>query len=139
MLERSGSPVVADWMLVAKYSSFNTNCIKLLRFVRLEQMGGSLKRSLGMACWSLCKTQHLITIGIIPKILRYSCYLRNPYLNKSGFPGAVLSLFGGVYLERSRMGSEPALNIVEGINCAEGSEPQLCTVFSQSEIDIRKL
>jgi hypothetical protein len=25
--------------------SYNTNCIKLLRFVRLEQMGGSLKHS----------------------------------------------------------------------------------------------
>jgi len=27
-------------------------------------MGGSLKRSLGMAHCSLCKAQHLITIGI---------------------------------------------------------------------------
>ena len=41
-----------------------TNCIKLLRFLYLAQMGGSLKRSLGMARCSLCKAQHLITIGI---------------------------------------------------------------------------
>jgi len=38
-----------------------------------------------------------------------------------------------------RLHSEPALNIVEGINCAEGFETQIYTVFSQSEIDIRKL
>jgi hypothetical protein len=44
---------------------FYTNCTKLLHFVRLEQMGGSLKRSLGMALWSLCKAQHLITISFI--------------------------------------------------------------------------
>jgi len=33
-----------------------TNCIKLLRFVRLEQMGGSLKRSLGMVFWSFMQS-----------------------------------------------------------------------------------
>ena len=43
----------------------NTNCIRLLRFLYLAQTtGGSLKRSLGMARCSLCKAQHLITIGI---------------------------------------------------------------------------
>jgi hypothetical protein len=50
---------------VKRKTAFNTNCVKLLRFVCLEQMGGSLKRSLGMAFRSLCKAQHLITIGII--------------------------------------------------------------------------
>jgi hypothetical protein len=42
----------------------NINRIKLLRFMCLEQTGGSLKRSLGMAHCSLCKAQHLITFGI---------------------------------------------------------------------------
>ena len=48
-----------------KWSEDNTNCIRLLRFLYLAQTtGGSLKRSLGMARCSLCKAQHLITIGI---------------------------------------------------------------------------
>ena len=46
---------------------YYTNCIRLLRFVYLAQTTrGSLKRSLGMARCSLCKAQHLITIGLIP-------------------------------------------------------------------------
>ena len=47
-------------MQLARY----TNCVKLLRFVYLAPTGGSLKRSLGMARCSLCKAQHLITIGV---------------------------------------------------------------------------
>jgi hypothetical protein len=50
-----------------------TNCIKLLRFLYLAQMSGSLEHGaplelvegLGMARCSLCKAQLLITIGII--------------------------------------------------------------------------
>jgi len=56
-----------------KYNWYDTNCIKLLRFVRLAQMDGSLKggappelvEGLGMACRPLCKSQHLITIAVI--------------------------------------------------------------------------
>jgi len=61
------------------YHTNYTNCIKLLRFLYLAQMSGSLEHGaplelvegLGMARCSLCKaqllitTQLLITIGII--------------------------------------------------------------------------
>jgi len=50
----------------------------------------------------------------MPKILRYSCYLRDSYLNKPGFLRR--------RSEPIRLRSEPALappqvNIVEGVNC----------------------
>jgi len=52
--------------------SSDTNCIKLLRFLYLAQMSGSLEHGaplelvegLGMARCSLCKAQLLITIGM---------------------------------------------------------------------------
>jgi len=60
---------------------YYTNCIKLLRFLYLAQMSGSLEHGaplelvegLGMARCSLCKAQLLITIGITEVCQKVLC------------------------------------------------------------------
>jgi len=66
---------------------------------------------------------------IFPKKFAASFVVRNSYLvnNKCLFMFSVFRILS------VRLHSEPALNIVEGINCAEGFETQIYAVFSQSE------